>query len=237
MSGTREENLFFAQLSEQAGRYDDMTHYMTAIAGMGKPLDIHERSLLSLAFKNSVSSRRQAYRHVCALEKELGSVLSDYRQRIKQELEEKCGNILEVLSTKLVVNHDASDVEGAVFYAKMQGDYYRYKAEFSSEGDRQAAVDGAHTCYNDAWEKASVLATTSSVRLGLALNISVFYYEVLGQADEARKLAKQTLEEASQDMHGLDPQSAADSQSIMQLLSENLQQWSDNQDGTEIQDM
>jgi len=103
--------------------------------------------------------------------------------------------------------------------------------------ERQAAVDGAHGSYNDAWEKASSLPTTSSVRLGLALNISVFYYEVLGQADEARRLAKQTLEEAQQDIPYVDEQTAHESQSIMQLLSDNLQQWSDNQDGTEIQDM
>jgi len=240
MSGTRDENIFFAQLSEQAGRYDDMTHYMTAIANMGKPLDSSERNLLSVAFKNSVASRRQAYRHVSALSGDpgIGPVISGYRQTLQAELDEKCGNILDVLSSKLIPNHDDTDVEGAVFYAKMQGDYYRYKAEFSSASEKQSAVEGATSSYNSATEKALMLPTTSSVRLGLALNVSVFYYEVLGAADAARDLAKQTYESAMQDIDGLDDQQQSEAFGIMQLLSDNLQQWKgDNQDGTEIEEM
>lgn len=238
MSGTREENFFFAMLSEQAGRWDDMTRYMTAIASMGKPLDVHERHALSAAFKNSVAARRNQYRLVGNLEKDpsLAHVVCGYRQQIRQELEEKCENVLDVISSKVLAYHDMSDIEASVFYTKMQGDYYRYKAEFSSDAQKEAAVDAAKASYSEAKELASGLPKTNSVRLGLALNISVFYYEVLGWAEEARALAQKTLDEAKEELPTISEEQQGEANSIMLLLRDNLEQWSGGQDGTEVQD-
>lgn len=40
-------------------------------------------------------------------------------------------------------------------------------------------------------DKAEELATTNPIRLGLALNFSVFYYEIMTQPEQACSLAKQ----------------------------------------------
>ena len=73
----------------------------------------------------------------------------------------------------------AKDSEAIVFYYKMKGDYYRYVSEASSGDDYSKAGDNAFTAYNAATEKAKTdLKTTHPIRLGLALNYSVFYYEV-----------------------------------------------------------
>jgi 14-3-3 protein epsilon len=58
--------------------------------------------------------------------------------------------------------------------------------------DRKAAAEKTLEAYKAAQEKAlSDLPSTNPIRLGLALNFSVFYYEVLNQPEQACSLAKQ----------------------------------------------
>ena len=62
----------------------------------------------------------------------------------------------------------------------MKGDYYRYIGEYKKDKENKDVADKALTAYNDATEKATAdLKTTNPIRLGLALNFSVFYYEIL----------------------------------------------------------
>jgi len=61
--------------------------------------------------------------------------------------------------------------------------------------------------------------------LGLALNYSVFYYEILNSPDVACKLAKQAFDNAVQDLDGLEEDEYRDSATIMQLLRDNLTLW------------
>jgi len=64
---------------------------------------------------------------------------------------------------------------------KMKGDYHRYIAEFASGENHKAASDKADAAYLEATGIAYTdLKTTHPIRLGLALNFSVFNYEVLG---------------------------------------------------------
>lgn len=72
----------------------------------------------------------------------------------------------------------------------MKGDYYRYLGEFMGGDDKKEVIDSAQVSYSKATEEAEKLKTTHPIRLGLALNYSVFYYEILNQPDFACKLAK-----------------------------------------------
>ncbi|GFY89415.1 general regulatory factor 2 [Actinidia rufa] len=83
------------------------------------------------------------------------------------------------------------------------------------------------------------LASTHPIRLGLALNFSVFYYEILNSPDRACSLAKQAFDEAIAELDTLGEDSYKDSTLIMQLLRDNLTLWtSDMQDdgGDEIKE-
>jgi 14-3-3 protein epsilon len=57
-------------------------------------------------------------------------------------------------------------------------------------------IDSAQDAYKKAQSEAEKLKTTHPIRLGLALNYSVFYYEILNQADIACKTAKQAFDNA-----------------------------------------
>lgn len=77
--------------------------------------------------------------------------------------------------------------------------------------------------YKNATEVAQTdLAPTHPIRLGLALNFSVFYYEILNSPDQACHLAKQAFDDAIAELDTLSEESYKDSTLIMQLLRDNL---------------
>ena len=75
--------------------------------------------------------------------------------------------------------------------AQMKADYFRYLAEFSDGATKIEHAEAAEKAYTAATEAASSLAPTHPIRLGLALNYSVFMYEVQGKQPDACALAKQ----------------------------------------------
>jgi 14-3-3 protein epsilon len=114
-----------------------------------------------------------------------------------------------------------------------KGDYHRYLAEFSQGDKRKDAAGFAHDAYKAATDIAQTeLAPTHPIRLGLALNFSVFYYEILNSPDRACHLAKQAFDDAIAELDTLSEDSYKDSTLIMQLLRDNLTLWtSDLQEG------
>ncbi|KAM8712502.1 hypothetical protein ACLKA7_012928 [Drosophila subpalustris] len=133
----------------------------------------------------------------------------------------------------------ASNPESKVFYLKMKGDYYRYLAEVATGDARNTVVDDSQTAYQDAFDiSKGKMQPTHPIRLGLALNFSVFYYEILNSPDKACQLAKQAFDDAIAELDTLNEDSYKDSTLIMQLLRDNLTLWtSDTQgDGDEPQE-
>ncbi|KAJ2505422.1 14-3-3 protein, partial [Coemansia sp. RSA 2049] len=125
--------------------------------------------------------------------------------------------------------------ESRIFYFKMEGDYYRYLAEFLQTSDRENASKSAEEAYNEATKIATEkLPSTHPIRLGLALNFSVFYYEIANSPEKACKLAKNAFDDAISELDNLSEESYKDSTLIMQLLRDNLTLWtSDLNDETE----
>ena len=86
---------------------------------------------------------------------------------------------------------NASQPESKVFYLKMKGDYYRYLAEVAAGDDKKGIVDQSQQAYQEAFEiSKKEMQPTHPIRLGLALNFSVFYYEILNSPEKACSLAK-----------------------------------------------
>jgi len=238
MSGERENQVFMAKLAEQAERYDEMVSHMKDVAKLGVELTVEERNLLSVAYKNVIGARRASWRIISSIEQKEETKgneqhlpkIKQYRQKVENELGDVCSDILSVLDDHLIPS--ASTGESKVFYYKMKGDYHRYLAEFAAGDKRKDAADCAHAAYKAATEIAQTeLAPTHPIRLGLALNFSVFYYEILNSPDRACHLAKQAFDDAIAELDTLSEESYKDSTLIMQLLRDNLSLWtSDLQD-------
>jgi 14-3-3 protein epsilon len=238
---TREQYVYMAKLSEQAERYEEMVQFMEKLVVGSTPaeeLTVEERNLLSVAYKNVIGSLRAAWRIISSIEQKEESrknddhvgLVKEYRSKVEAELSDVCAGILKLLDSNLVPS--ASTSESKVFYLKMKGDYYRYLAEFKVGDERKESAEATMNSYKAAQDIAAAdLAPTHPIRLGLALNFSVFYYEILNSSDKACSMAKQAFEEAIAELDTLGEESYKDSTLIMQLLRDNLTLWtSDVQD-------
>jgi len=248
MASTREEHIFMAKLAEQAERYEEMVEHMKAVVLNNAELTVDERNLLSVAYKNVIGTRRASWRIISSIEqkeeqkgnKAHVAQIAAYRAKVEAELGKICGEILGLLSDHLIP-HAASD-ESKVFFYKMKGDYHRYHAETAAaaEGEKTAAEQA----YQAAWKLAETsLKNTHPVRLGLALNFSVFYYEILKESDKGCQLAKQAFDEAVENLDQIGDESEyKESTLIMQLLRDNLTLWTEDlqeggADGTNVEEM
>merc|ERR1712128_325719 len=150
--------------------------------------------------------------------------------KVEAELDDICGKILTLLDKNLIAK--ATSGESKVFYQKMKADYYRYIAEYTEGDKKKGAADSATEAYKAAQAVAEKeLAVTHPIRLGLALNFSVFQYEVLGNPTEAQDMARKAFEEAIAELDDVAEDSYKDSTLIMQLLRDNLTLWTSDQDG------
>lgn len=158
--------------------------------------------------------------------------METYKTKIEHELYANCEEIV-LLIRKEVLAKDASP-ESKAFFLKMIGDYNRYISE-SAKGDRLS------TCKNDAlkaYEEASSIAekdlgACNSIRLGLALNFSVFHYEVMQNVKKACELGDKALQDALDKLDDCDEETFKDAQSIIELLRENLSLWKEEDDGNQ----
>ena len=240
---SREENVTQAKLAEQAERYDDVAAAMKTVTESEGELTNEERNLLSVAYKNVVGARRSSWRVISSLEQKpvfgehKQQMARDYRTKIENELKEICREVLGLLDNHLIAK--ASNPESKVFYLKMKGDYFRYLAEVASGDERTKIVQESQDAYQAAFDiSKSEMTPTHPIRLGLALNFSVFFYEILNTPDKACQLAKQAFDDAIAELDTLNEDSYKDSTLIMQLLRDNLTLWTsdaqgDNDDGDE----
>jgi len=239
--GDREESVYMAKLAEQAERYDEMVEAMKKVAMMDTELTVEERNLLSVAYKNVIGSRRASWRIISSIEQKEESKGNDahvnkikqYRTKVENELKKNiCTDILSVLDKHLIPS--SSTGESKVFYFKMKGDYHRYLAEFAQADSRKDAAENSLVAYKAASDIAlTELPPTHPIRLGLALNFSVFYYEILNSPDRACHLAKQAFDDAIAELDTLSEESYKDSTLIMQLLRDNLTLWTSDMQGTD----
>lgn len=239
---SREESVYMAKLAEQAERYEEMVEYMEKVAKTVdvEELTVEERNLLSVAYKNVIGARRASWRIISSIEQKEESrgneehvtMIREYRGKVESELSNICDGILRLLDTHLIPSSTSG--ESKVFYLKMKGDYHRYLAEFKTGAERKEAAESTLLAYKAAQDIAiAELAPTHPIRLGLALNFSVFYYEILNSPDRACTLAKQAFDEAIAELDTLGEESYKDSTLIMQLLRDNLTLWtSDMQEET-----
>ncbi|XP_077252208.1 14-3-3-like protein D [Tasmannia lanceolata] len=241
-SSKRDNFVYIAKLAEQAERYDEMVDSMKNVAKLDVELTVEERNLLSVGYKNVIGARRAAWRILSSIEQkeeakgneQNAKRIKEYRHKVELELSGICNDIMTVIDEHLIPSSSAG--ESAVFYYKMKGDYYRYLAEFKSGSERKEAADQSLKAYQAASSSAEAdLSPTHPIRLGLALNFSVFYYEIMNSPERACHLAKQAFDEAISELDTLSEESYKDSTLIMQLLRDNLTLWTSDipEDGAE----
>ena len=228
-----EEKIFLARVAEQAERFEDMVDYLEKVlAQKGGEVNADERNLLSVAFKNLISSKRAACRTISAIEQnpkysKFNGALMEYKNKIEEQLRADCQKIIDMINNRVLAG-TCSD-EAKAFFVKMVGDYYRYIAENAKDALLEEVKGKAKAAYEQA--NGIDLPACNPIKLGLALNFSVFNYEVLKDHAKACELADTALQSALDKIDELEEDDFRDAKSIIELLKENLTLWKEEEEG------
>nr|AFZ78830.1 14-3-3 protein [Coptotermes formosanus] len=236
MSSTDRELLYFmARVADQAERHADVISIIKNIITIG-PLTAEERNLLSVAYKALTGNRRTALRTVNAFledpsvqpQTERISKLQELKTKLTKELDDYCKEIVELVDAKLLPS--ATEPAHRVFYEKLKADYYRYSVEFKEGNERKDGSVKAKESYKAAMDIAEAqLSKANPQFLGLALNYSVFLYEIDSQKTEAISLADKTFKNAVDGLEDLPEDEYSEATLILQLLKDSVQLWTDEQ--------
>ena len=236
-----EEHIFMARVAEQAERFDDMVEFLNkVVSSKNEDFSTEERNLLSVGFKNQIGSKRTAIRTISAIEQnpkysQYSGALQGYKTKIEQELYDQCIKIVKNVDEKCM--GVASTDESKAFFQKMIGDYYRYVAENAQDDNLKTVKTGALGNYEKAQETCASLNPCNPIRLGLALNFSVFHYEVMNNHKKACELGEQALTEALEKIDDVDEETFRDAKSIIELLKENLSLWKEEEEQNAVEDL
>lgn len=240
--GKRAALVFLAKEVETAQRFLDMyliiVDLLACVEELGEFLTEEERRIVSVACKNVTCQYRAAWRAV----KAETSVESAYKNHIREELLAHCRGVLTLFTKHRcptgrggLAPRDGAAAgdeptlgdESKAFIQKMIADYHRYIAEVTPEGDKQQKQQMVDH-YRQGMNLAQALEATHPIRLGLALNYSVSLYEICNDAANASQVAKDAFDGAIAQLDHIEENFYKDSTLIMQLLRDNLTQWSTN---------
>ena len=157
-----------------------VTYLAYVLDEKGADVSPDERNLLSVAFKNLISSKRAACRTIAAIEQnpkysKFSEALAKYKSTIENQLTADCEKVVQMIQSKVL--EKPADGEARAFFVKMVGDYYRYIAENAKDAKLEEVKEKALKAYKEA--EGISLPPCNPIKLGLALNSSVFHYEVM----------------------------------------------------------
>lgn len=140
MSAAVEENIFMARVAEQAERFEDMVNFLRPVLQeKGALITTDERNLLSVAFKNLISSKRSAWRTILAIEQnpkytKFAENFTTYKKKISEAIAKDCETVITMIKSHVLGNASGikAEDEPRAFFVKLIGDYYRYSSESAS---------------------------------------------------------------------------------------------------------
>ena len=231
--------LFLIKLFQRTERYPEMVKSKNKYVELNPKLSEEEKKLLSDGYKNIISDKRNSLRLLTNLSKKEEEErkpnnhkkqINIIREKIQNELLTIFEQIHSILDKFLIPN--AQDSESKVFYMKIKADYYRYHCEFAENEEFEEAKNNAEKLYKEAYELAlKDITIYNAIRLGLALNYSVFEYEIMDNKNDAYNIAQKAYDEAMKVVDDVEKERTSDNLLLIQLLKENLNLWNNEMEG------
>eukprot|EP00831_Metopus_contortus_P005488 TRINITY_DN12080_c0_g1_i4.p1 TRINITY_DN12080_c0_g1~~TRINITY_DN12080_c0_g1_i4.p1 ORF type:complete len:304 (+),score=95.26 TRINITY_DN12080_c0_g1_i4:118-912(+) len=230
----RNELLQRALLAQKSELYVEMMANMRNLVESSGRLNLEERNLLSIAFRNGIEIQRSAMRTIIAIEgkeKTRGSkflsLLQSYKKIIYYRIEDIASEIDHLIHEYLFKNlkDTAEDKKVQAFYFKMLGDYTRYRAEYALEEEKKKIGGSALSNYDQAIMCLESINNADPLVLGVALNGSVLNYDIIGNTEAGYRLAKYAFDSALGELDKLKGDEYNESCTLMKLLCDNLTLW------------
>lgn len=198
-------------------------------------ISMNKLYMLSISYKNAITDNRNGIRILDTIVNDPNMKNSERLEKIKRirtelitELNSTCNELINLIEQTLLPNNTSTQHQ--LFLKKLEADYYRYICENNDNNEQNILVQKAKDCYNEAMKiSKESLQQSDPQAIELALNYSVFLYDVLGKKEEAIQFAQNTYNENCAIVRQSSDNSAQEASRFLQNLSENIQLWKTNQ--------
>ena len=227
---SREELVYLSKLYEKAQSFEKMISSINRFIKLDPKLTKEERNILSAGYKNILFDKRENWKFLNSMERKETKkkskqviYIQEIKNHIENEIKKVVENIHELIDKYLIPNCE-DDIESKIFYMRLKADHYRYLCEISKEKD---LLEKAEKIYKEAYNIAiKELPHINNERIGLCLNLALFYYEIKGDKKEGYRIAKNCFEESMKYLEEIEKFKSKDVLMLIQLLKENLIFWS-----------
>lgn len=230
---SRKEMIYLVKILTVANEHKEALYYTKLFITKNPVLSKDERNIFANTFKQAMKKRRASWRILTSLEKSETQnhkivTIREMKFEVENEIKNLIAEMLSLIDEYLLQSLDEhSDLEVIIFYFKLKGDYLRYLTEITYGEEKQEAAEKTKETYNQAYNLAEEhLPITSSTRLGLILNFSLFLWEILEMKQEAFYVAQTGFDLSYEVLNELEKNKGKESILIIQLLRENLMTWS-----------
>ena len=226
-------------LNEHVRKVDELAEYMKEIIKEDNPGEnINEAELIFFYTKNSAKTDRLVIRAINDIEEKERNkkdslflpYISEYKELILDEFNEKCKNIINLIETKYLPNEKENESKGKCL--KTLADYYRYLIEFTEASKKKQLIENCKKYYLEAETILNGFSCLNENKIGLLLNYSVFCYEILEDHKEAIKIAKSAVlkfEEKQKKFNiNSNDEKYKDSFKIYESMKDNLKTWEED---------
>eukprot|EP01080_Neovahlkampfia_damariscottae_P001625 gene1625-12750_t len=187
-----------AQVCENIEQYSDMYNFMKEYIKINPSLSSFERDLFSVSSKFVVGDKRASLRIMDSFISRKNNIdiveFNNLKQKIEKELFAHVKEKVFFLDNFLIPN--SKDLESKVMYYKMKGDCFRYNCQYVPRIMKKEILSSATSAYLHGFELAKNLGVANPTRLGLSLNMGVFYYEDLCETKKAISFTKECYDDA-----------------------------------------
>lgn len=229
-----EKNIYMALLAQQCSRYEEMFKYLEdLLIKRNKDFSKKERELLAYGYVSYIKSKRKSLHIVMAYETKekknensiFISYIQEYRRTLETDLTQSCQKIIYIIDSLLVKK--AENNEAKIFYKKLKGDLNRYIAEYAKDELREKVMRDGLVSYQEAKNLSKDIPIMNEILLGLILNMSLFYYEVINERKNAIKIADECMIKVDKELPNFDEDNENNKviMALIGLIKENLENW------------
>ncbi len=197
---------------------------------------MEEREIFVNAYKGFISQKRSAWRSLYKKENKYidnknknSNIISEIKTKFEDIIFKANEKLIYLINTFILPK--IKSVDGKTFFLKVKADHYRYMAEISFGPDLKSHRQNSYKFYKEAFLSSLMLNPLNTIRLGVALNYSVFFYEVLSNTIQSIMIATSSLNEALKELKMYDEESLQDEKlkdalDIIKLVKDNVHHWS-----------
>jgi len=231
------QRLELLQILHNAEMYEEMKGEMLSVLDFcikeGIEMTPELRAQVGNVYKKLMSKKRGSWRSIqyerAKITQENSEVLENlikFSDEISTQIKNISEEFISLIDGKISEVKGAKDVkENQAFFLKAKGDYLRYQTEVLQEQEKKEIVKEIQRFYEEAEIICNELEQTNPVRLGLYLNLSIFYYETMREYRKGIEIAQKTFDDGIKQIVSIEAEEYKDITLILQLVRDNLNLW------------